>query len=282
MKCRTPSAWMQNIFAVDFREKNKNLVLAKYRKFSRNPLSKGSIQQIYSNSISHISHIHTISYSAIQLFSLMICTAQQQFAVRTSHLKALISQISLPSSISSSLSKNKRTSPTSSSFIVAMSTTTAPRTALAETNDKGAFVRKDSTFRNFITKGGRFEPEGTISFNDKMPPDDGTKIHFFFLFFRFFFLSFEVPRSKQGLPSVTLFGFHFILFYFFLSFHASQFQSPYIKTTNEHTFHFLIYSFILCMQPIAITCTSLSPAPGLPAVSPPSTSKASRTSSDCL
>lgn len=34
------------------------------------------------------------------------------------------------------------------------------RTALAETNDKGAFIRKDSVFRDFIQKGTRFEPEG--------------------------------------------------------------------------------------------------------------------------
>ena len=39
----------------------------------------------------------------------------------------------------------------------------APRTALAETDGKGAFVRKDSVFRNFIEKGTRFEPEGKLS-----------------------------------------------------------------------------------------------------------------------
>ncbi|KAG7675170.1 hypothetical protein Ndes2526B_g08028 [Nannochloris sp. 'desiccata'] len=40
-----------------------------------------------------------------------------------------------------------------------MASSTAPRTALAETDSKGAFTRKDSAFRNFIEKGTKFEPE---------------------------------------------------------------------------------------------------------------------------
>ena len=40
-----------------------------------------------------------------------------------------------------------------------MTSSTGPRTALAETDAKGSFIRKDSTFRNFIEKGSKFEPE---------------------------------------------------------------------------------------------------------------------------
>lgn len=34
------------------------------------------------------------------------------------------------------------------------------RTALEEMDAKGEFKRKESQFRNFIKKGGEFEPEG--------------------------------------------------------------------------------------------------------------------------
>jgi len=40
-----------------------------------------------------------------------------------------------------------------------MASSNAPRTAVAETDSKGAFNRRDSTFRNFIEKGTKFEPE---------------------------------------------------------------------------------------------------------------------------
>jgi hypothetical protein len=34
------------------------------------------------------------------------------------------------------------------------------RSALEEVSEKGAFVRKDSTYRNIVKKGGEFAPEG--------------------------------------------------------------------------------------------------------------------------
>ena len=40
---------------------------------------------------------------------------------------------------------------------------TQGRTALEETSDKGEFKRKDSTFRDWVKPGGRFEPEGMRS-----------------------------------------------------------------------------------------------------------------------
>lgn len=36
------------------------------------------------------------------------------------------------------------------------------RTALAETGDGGAFVRKDSVYRGWIEEGGEFPPEGAL------------------------------------------------------------------------------------------------------------------------
>ena len=42
-------------------------------------------------------------------------------------------------------------------------TTSKVRTALAETDEKGAFKRNESVYRNWIKKGSEFEPEGGLS-----------------------------------------------------------------------------------------------------------------------
>jgi glutathionyl-hydroquinone reductase len=89
-------------------------------------------------------------------------------ATKPSTLKACIPQVcssltTVPTThrgfLSSAPVTNKFTTMASATAADGSSANGGPRTALAETDAKGSFVRKESTFRNFIEKGGKFEPE---------------------------------------------------------------------------------------------------------------------------